>query len=172
MPRPASKIELESQASQKFEDLFELIGNQTLEIQEREFPGNSLNRSVRDVICHLRHWQLLFLDWYETGMHGGKPVMPAAGYSWKETPELNRRIQSIYTTTELNEAKRLFFASHQSMMRIIEKHSDEELFTKRIYAWTGTSTLGSYLVSATSSHYDWAIKFIKKQWKAQGLKTF
>jgi hypothetical protein len=46
-------------------------------------------------------------------------------------------------------------------MALIEKHTDEELFTKQKYKWTGTTSLGSYLVSATSSHYDWGIKQIK-----------
>ncbi len=31
-------------------------------------------------------------------------------------------------------------------------------FSKKVYKWVGGSTLGSYFVSATSSHYDWAIK--------------
>ena len=46
-------------------------------------------------------------------------------------------------------------------MTLLVTFSDEELFTKRIFDWTGTSTLGSYTVSATASHYDWAMKKIK-----------
>ena len=42
---------------------------------------------------------------------------------------------------------------------------DEELFTKKKYHWTGSTSLGSYLVSATSSHYDWALKLIRKSIK-------
>ncbi|MDR1911573.1 MAG: ClbS/DfsB family four-helix bundle protein, partial [Helicobacteraceae bacterium] len=37
----------------------------------------------------------------------------------------------------------------------------DELFTKNKYEWTGTTSLGSYLISATSSHYDWGLKTIK-----------
>lgn len=39
---------------------------------------------------------------------------------------------------------------------------DAELFEKKRYKWTGTTLLGAYFVSATSSHYDWAYKLIKK----------
>ena len=35
----------------------------------------------------------------------------------------------------------------------------------KYYAWTGTTSLGSYCVSATASHYDWALKKIKKHQK-------
>jgi hypothetical protein len=46
-------------------------------------------------------------------------------------------------------------------MDLIQKHSDEELFTKKRYAWTGTTSLGAYMISATSSHYDWALKTMR-----------
>jgi len=46
-------------------------------------------------------------------------------------------------------------------MALIEKHNDDELFTKKKYEWTGTTSLGSYFISATSSHYDWGLKTVK-----------
>ena len=47
------------------------------------------------------------------------------------------------------------------MVSLIEKHTDDELFTKKKYEWTGTTSLGAYLISATSSHYDWGLKTVK-----------
>ena len=43
-------------------------------------------------------------------------------------------------------------------MGLVEPFSNDELFTKGYLSWTGNSTLASYWISATSSHYDWAIK--------------
>jgi len=40
---------------------------------------------------------------------------------------------------------------------LIEVFSNDELFTKGIYKWIGGTSLGSYFVSSTSSHYDWAL---------------
>lgn len=37
----------------------------------------------------------------------------------------------------------------------------KKLIGKEIYKWVGGSVLGSYFVSATSSHYDWAMKKLK-----------
>lgn len=48
---------------------------------------------------------------------------------------------------------------------LIGEMSDEALFAKGVFDWTGTTTLGSYCVSATSSHYNWAFKDIKKALK-------
>ncbi len=46
-------------------------------------------------------------------------------------------------------------------MALIDTFSNDELFTKGVFDWTGTTTLGSYCISATASHYDWAIKKLK-----------
>lgn len=51
--------------------------------------------------------------------------------------------------------------SHKKVLALVEQYTNEELFTKKYFAWTGTTDLGSYFVSSTSSHYDWAIKKLK-----------
>jgi hypothetical protein len=47
-------------------------------------------------------------------------------------------------------------------MELANDFSNGELFSKGIFPWVGGSTLGSYFVSATSSHYNWAMKKIRK----------
>ena len=63
------------------------------------------------------------------------------------------------------DAETMLKKTHQAVMALIETFPNEELFAKGIFDWTGTTTLGSYCVSATSSHYDWAFKDIKKALK-------
>ena len=46
-------------------------------------------------------------------------------------------------------------------MKAIDTFSEEELFVKSFYPWVGGSNIGSYFISVTSSHYDWAMKKIK-----------
>ena len=132
------------------------------EKQRATFPEEYLNRNISDVLAHLHHWHLLFMQWYEVGMNGQKPDMPAKGYSWKTLPDLNREIWRNYKDIGLEEAKKMLASSFESMQQIITKHTEEELFTKKKYGWTGTTSLAAYLISATSSHYDWAYKLIKK----------
>jgi hypothetical protein len=57
----------------------------------------------------------------------------------------------------------LLGSSHAEVMALIESLSDEELFEKKHFPWTGTTNVGSYCVSAAPSHYDWAMNKIK-QW--------
>jgi len=63
--------------------------------------------------------------------------------------------------TSLEEATDMFNKSHIAVLESAEKFTNEELFSKGVYKWTAGSTLGSYFVSATSSHYDWAMKKLK-----------
>jgi Uncharacterized conserved protein len=68
----------------------------------------------------------------------------------------------------LGDAKKNLRKSHDEVMKVIDSHTDEELFEKKKYTWTGTSSVGAYFISATSSHYDWAMKKIKKYLKELG----
>jgi len=162
MPRPKTKTELLDLGKINFDKLNDFITQMTKEDQEKEFPKGTMNRNIKDVLMHLHHWHLLMMDWYKVGMTGVKPDMPAKGYTWKTAPALNKWIWEKYKDVSLEEAKKDFTASFKKLRKIIESHSNEELFTKKKYKWTGSTSLGSYLVSATSSHYDWGHKLIKK----------
>lgn len=159
MPRPKSKPELLEAASTNYDRLIELT--RSVDAKGATFPEGYLNRNVRDVLAHLHHWHLMFLEWYRVGMKGDKPEMPAQGYTWKTTPDLNRSIQAMYCEMELGTVRRKLTRTHRQLYKIIEQHSQEELFEKKRYKWTGSTSLGAYLISATSSHYHWAHQLIR-----------
>ncbi len=165
MPRPATKKSLIELSNKYFTDLIHLINALPSEKQNVTFPAGTLNRNIRDVLAHLHHWHLLMLGWYKEGMNGNKPEMPAKGHTWKTTPELNKEIQIMYNSTPLSKVKKMLQESFNEIQMIITAHTDSELFEKKKYEWTGTTSLGAYLVSATSSHYEWALKLISKALK-------
>lgn len=163
MARPTSKKELIYLSNKNYQKLIDFVNSFPVKTQKLEFPTGTMNRNIRDVLTHLHHWHLLFLNWYEVGMKGEKPEMPSKGYTWKTSKELNLKIWKEYQTTELEKAKEILEVSYKKVQKIIPKHSNEELFEKKRYHWTGSTSLGSYLISSTSSHYEWAFKLIKKQ---------
>ena len=60
--------------------------------------------------------------------------------------------------------------NYEKLNLLISKMTEEEFntpfdFSKGVYKWVGGSTLGSYFVSATASHYDWAMKKLKAHQK-------
>ncbi|MEO0777545.1 MAG: ClbS/DfsB family four-helix bundle protein [Bacteroidota bacterium] len=165
MPRPQSKTVLLTLSQERYRQLLELVHSYSAAEVHREFPPGSLNRNIRDVLAHLHHWHHLLLGWYAVGMRGEKPAMPAPGYTWKTLPALNHAIWQQYQTTDLDAARELLDESYRAVRELIQRHSDAELFEKRRYPWTGSTSLGAYLVSNTSSHYAWAIKLIRKSMK-------
>lgn len=140
----------------------QFIENLPLEEQEKDFPEGTMNRNIRDVLCHLHHWHLMMLDWYQEGIKGEIPVMPSEGYTWKTTPDLNKWIWESYQSISLDDSKYFVKKGFSNLRKVIDFHTDQDLFTKKKYKWTGTTSMGSYFISATSSHYDWALKLIKK----------
>lgn len=162
MARPTNKTDLLMLSNSNYLQLNEFIDLLSEKQKKQEFQQGMMNRNIRDVLAHLHHWHIMFLEWYKTGMKGLKPDMPAKGYTWKDTPLLNKAIWQKYQTTELSKVRSLLLKSFSEIQEIMEKHSNEELFEKKKYRWTGSTSLGAYLVSATSSHYDWALKLIRK----------
>ena len=165
MSRPTNKNDLLTLSQKNYKNLNNFVDSFTEEDKKKEFLKGTMNRNFRDVLAHLHHWHLMMLEWYSIGMKGDKPDIPAKGYTWKTTPELNRKIWESYRTTDIKEVRPLLDKSFRDIQKIIEKHSDAELFEKKKYKWTGTTSLGAYLISATSSHYDWALKLMKKAMK-------
>jgi len=165
MSRPQDKTQLLTLSQAVYDRLVQQVQELPEAKRQQPFPDMYMNRNVRDVLAHLHHWHLLFLDWYREGMAGRKPVMPSEGYTWKTVPDLNRAIRDQYSHFSLDEILALLHDSYRSVQLIIMKHSNDELFEKKHYSWTGSTSLGSYLVSASSSHYEWAVKLIKKALK-------
>jgi len=160
MPRPTSKAELLTAIERERGAL-----ESTLEPLTPEQMVDSTTMggwSVKDVLAHLVEWEQMALGWYHAGLRQEAPELPAPGFKWNQTPQLNQMIFEKYRDRPLDEVLRLFDSSHQEILGVIRDLSQEELFTAGLVAWTGKNTLGAYFVSATSSHYLWARKKIHK----------
>ena len=164
MPRPKNKKELIDLSKERKKVLCDLINS--IANKEISFKLDNRDKNLRDVLAHLHQWHLMFLLWYKDGMNNKKPIMPEEGYTWKRTKELNQNIWQKYQNKSFVEVELMFNDSYKKIQELIEKHSYDELYTKKYYKWTNTASLASYLISASSSHYDWAIKLIKKEKKA------
>ncbi len=163
MPRPATKSQLIIESQNEYAALEVFLG--TLAPQQMIAPGALGDWSVKDVLAHLLEWQQMTLGWHNAGLRGETPVIPAPGYKWSEIPRLNQAIYEKHQSAPLEEIIEQFRASHRQVMALIESLSEEQLFTRGYYAWTKTSTLGTYFVSNTSSHYRWARTEMRKQLK-------
>lgn len=120
------------------------------------------DQNARDLVMHLHEWQKMLIKFHDKNMAGERVAFLPNGFNWKTTPELNQLFWENYQNVPLDKAKELLAQSHAAVMKRLKSHTDAELFTKKYYDWTGTTSLGAYFVSALGSHYDWAVKRLKK----------
>jgi hypothetical protein len=162
MARPTTKEQLKQSGEEGFKKLFALIHSMTEEEQEKSFSFEDRDKNIRDVLVHLYEWHQLLLKWVHSNQSGNKANFLPEPYNWKTYPQMNIVFWEKHQKTSLRDAVIFLEKSHSDTMKIIDSFSNEELFTSKHFSWTGTTSLGAYCVSATSSHYDWALKKIKK----------
>lgn len=171
MSRPATKADLIMAANSNYEKLMGMINSMT--DKELSTPFNFKNdtkkteahwmrdKNLRDVLAHLYEWHQLLLNWVNTNMNGGSAPFLLEPYNWKTYGNMNIAFWNRHQDTDLQLIQQNFSNSHKEVMKLLDRFSNEELFSKGIFPWVGGTTLGSYFVSTTSSHYDWAIKKLK-----------
>ena len=182
MPRPQNKIDLLALAEKNYDELINFIHSMSDAEKSTPFDFSSLNKkeahwkrdkNARDVICHLVEWHKLLLKFVAQNTKNENSRKSENGkativyqflpepYDWKNYGDMNRVIWQNCQNLPLEKALADFAESHKKLIELAKSFSDEELFAKKHFPWTGTTNLGAYFISTTSSHYDWAIKKLK-----------
>ena len=175
MSRPRTKKDLLTAAKENYEKFNLLISNMTEDELNTPFDFSKdekkkeahwkRDKNLRDILIHLYEWHQLILKWVYSNQKGEeRPFLPKP-YNWKTYGDMNVEFWKKHQNTSLEDATRALQKSHKKVLKLAENFTNEELFSKKVYKWVGGSTLGSYFVSATSSHYDWAIKKLKAHQK-------
>lgn len=171
MGRPTSKTDLINAAAANYEKMNTLISGLTEKELSTPFDFSNdakkteahwkRDKNLRDIYIHLYEWHQLLLHFVKSNTEGNTAPFIPAPYNWKTYGDMNVEFWKKHQNTTLDEAKDMLQKSHNDVMQLIEHFSNEELFSKGAYQWVGGSTLGSYFVSVTVSHYDWAMKKVK-----------
>ena len=168
MPRATTKAELIAAASEQWDNLWKMIDSmpdaQTAVFDFGDDPKLKeaywkRDKNLRDVLVHLYEWHQLLIKWVAANMDGNaKPFLPEP-YTWRTYGDMNVGFWEKHQSTSYKDAEKMLQDSHAKVMILIESLTDDELFEKKHFPWT--DGLGSYFVSVTSSHYNWAMKKIK-----------
>jgi hypothetical protein len=164
--RFASKQELIQSIENEHEALVELVGS----IPRKRYGEEGVwgdGWSIKDLLAHLTEWEQMFLHWYREGREGGRPVLPAPGFKWNQTPELNREIWRKHRRKSIQKVFAEFEKSYEEVLTVARQLSPKELLTPGHYGWTGKHPLTTYLAPNTCSHYRTATKILKRWQKEQ-----
>lgn len=172
MPRPTTKDDLIKAANEQYDKLCNLINSIDANDQNKNFSFDKeaagkeahwkRDNNMRDVLTHLYEWHQLLLNWVDNNTKGIRKQFLLESYTWKTSRDMNMEFFKKHQTTSFEEARQLLDDSHKKVIALAQTFTNDELFSKNVFDWVGTSSLGSYFVSATSSHYDWAMKKLKK----------
>lgn len=176
MARPNTRAELRDAAAAQYSKLHALIDGMSAAERaaplgygpnfDRPEPHWARDRNLRDVVIHLLEWHRLFTEWVTANRSGSEQPFLPAPHTWRTTAKLNSEFWERHQHTSLDAALSMLEESHRSVVALISEFTTEELFTKQHFPWTGTTSLGAYGVSATSSHYDWALQKLRRHLRA------
>ena len=176
MSRPQTKQDLILVGNEQFKKLWDLIDSMSEDEQNATFNFSSdigkeahwkRDKNIRDVLVHLYEWHQLLLNWVNANQNGKEQPFLPAPYNWKTYGDMNVELWKKYQDTPYDKSKKMVKDSHDKVMKLIQTFSNDELFSKGHFSWTGNSTLGQYCTSVTSSHYDWAMKKLKAYIKSK-----
>lgn len=177
MPNPNTKQELIAAMDDGYSKLNEQIAKMSKD--ELDTPFNFAadpkkcgvrwqnDRCVRDLLIHLREWQLLMSTFVQNILEGHPKDYLPEEYR-KCYHEMDKMIVEKCQNTPLEKAELLLQQSHEEMLRLAESFSEEELFTKGHYKVTYTTSMAAYFMSVTP--YGQAVKILKTHEKSMKKK--
>ena len=161
MPRPTNKSQLLT-ALQKEHDALETALDQ-LTPEQKEHTSNQIEQwAIKDILAHITAWEQMVIGWYRAGLRGETPHLPAPGFNWRQIPALNEQIYQAHRTDTYAAVRQRYQDSFLEIKGIIEAVDEEEMFTPQRHAWTNKNNMATYFISATSSHYGWGKKELRK----------
>ena len=163
MAHPRTKAELLAATSARRDALQVFLA--TLSREQLLSPG-AYGWSAKDHVAHLADWERLLFGWYDAGARGGRPALPAEGYTWADMDALNQKMRESHENDQLEHVLADWRETSRRLIALAEAESEPDLFAPGRFAWTGRGTLAGYVYECGANHYRWSLVEIKR-----GLKV-
>lgn len=159
MPIPKTRAELTSQARSSYEKLR----------AELDAAGSGVAKlpcvddwSVKDLLAVRTWWTEHVIDWVEEGKRGERPVTPAPGYRWKETPRLNADVVMENRQRSYRSIRIKLEQGFQRVMDTIDSLDDKELLEVGVFLWAGKYPISRWISINTTRQYLTARTYIRR----------
>ncbi|MEM8856320.1 MAG: ClbS/DfsB family four-helix bundle protein [Pseudomonadota bacterium] len=118
--------------------------------------------SIKDILAVRLWWTRAVMDWVEAGRRGEVPIVPAKGYSWRETPALNAHIAEQAKAASYDEICQALIGEQPRLRDLIDSLSDQELTEVGQFEWAERWPVMRWISIGTSSQYAGARTLIRK----------
>ena len=159
MAAPVTKALLVAETEKQRDALMNMFGAMSRE--ELLWQG-AYGWSAKDHAAHLAEWERLFFGWYEAGLRGENPPVPAPGYTWATEHVLNQHIYEHHRDDQLEHVLADWRETSRHLCTLAATSSEMDLFMPGRFEWTGRGTLASFIYECGPNHYRWAAVEIKR----------
>lgn len=114
--------------------------------------------TVKGLLAVRAWWSEAVVSWVRTAAAGDEPVLPAPGYKWNETPQLNAEIAR--RRVSYRAAVERLDAAYRDVLHVIGEVDDHTLTTPGVYSWAGKNGVCGIINLNTARQYRTARTFI------------
>lgn len=123
--------------------------------------------SLKDLLAVRVWWVEALVEWMEAGQRGVVPELPAAGYTWRETPRLNDDTVRANRRTSLRSLRHRLEDAHNDVVRHIASLNDDALLTPGHFPWAGSYPVARWISMNTTRQYTTAAQMVRKALRAR-----
>lgn len=163
MPIPKTREELLTSLDAAHSKLLE-------ELQALPFSAENVvcvdEWTIRDLLAVRLWWSRAVLRWIKAGRQGKNPAVPAAGFKWNQTPELNKQVVSeskLPMTSLISELKKVY----ASILKVLGELDDRELLDVGVFEWAGSHSISRWVSLNMTRQYTTARTLIRRAIKRQ-----
>lgn len=124
--------------------------------------------TVKDLLVVRAWWTRSVVDWVEAGRRGQSPIVPAKGYTWRETPRLNAALVRAGRTRSYRAVRADLDRGVARVLSTIERLEDPELLDVGVYPWAGKWPVSRWISVNTARQYATARAFIRRAERRPG----
>lgn len=120
--------------------------------REATMPGHVAGTlmSPSDLVAYLIGWNRTMTGWFADEAAGREPVIPAAGYTWRDLGALAQSFYAARIDTPWHELQGELGSAYREVVELVESRSDDDLYGR---PWFGTNPAGRMIQFNSSSPY-------------------
>lgn len=124
--------------------------------------------TIKDLLAVRAWWTESVIDWVEAGRRGERPVTPAPGYRWKETPRLNSDVVRKSQRESYRSVRRRLRKGFERVIATIDSLDDHELLDTDAFSWAGKYPVCRWISINTARQYTTARTYIRRALRESG----
>jgi len=125
--------------------------------------------SVKDLLAVRAWWTESVVKWIEAGRRGERPVTPAPGYRWRETPSLNASIVRAARREAYESVRMRLERGFSRVIETIGELDDRELLRVGAYEWAGSYPIRRWISLNTARQYTTARAYVRRALRERRL---